>query len=86
KLQIQVVGIVNSKKILLNDTGIDLQEWKSLLQNVNPGNVQDFVEAIIDKNLRNSVFVDVTANAEVAAVYDKLLAKSIAVVACNKIA
>lgn len=86
KLQIQVVGIVNSKKILLNDTGIDLQEWKPLLQNANPGNVQDFVEAIINKNLRNSVFVDVTANAEVAAVYDKLLAKSIAVVACNKIA
>ncbi|MFX5972627.1 hypothetical protein ABTE98_19915, partial [Acinetobacter baumannii] len=51
KLQIQVVGIVNSKKILLNDTGIDLQEWKSLLQNANPGNVQDFVEAIINKNL-----------------------------------
>jgi aspartokinase/homoserine dehydrogenase 1 len=32
------------------------------------------------------VFVDVTANADVASVYAQLLSKSIAVVACNKIA
>jgi bifunctional aspartokinase / homoserine dehydrogenase 1 len=86
KLQIQVVGIVNSKRILLNDTGIDLANWKQSLQASNTGTIHEFVETIITKNLRNSVFVDVTANAEVATVYDKLLAKSIAVVACNKIA
>ena len=38
------------------------------------------------KNLRNSVFVDVTANEKVAQVYDQLLQKSISVVACNKVA
>ena len=86
RLQIQIVGIANSKKMLLNDAGIDLTNWKELLNASNDGNIHSFVSAIIDKNLRNSVFVDVTANAEVATVYGALLQKSIAVVACNKIA
>jgi aspartokinase/homoserine dehydrogenase 1 len=38
------------------------------------------------KNLRNSVFVDVTASETVAGVYDRLFEKSISIVACNKIA
>ena len=36
--------------------------------------------------MRNSVFVDITANETVASVYGQLLQKSITVVACNKIA
>jgi aspartokinase/homoserine dehydrogenase 1 len=50
------------------------------------GSIDQFVEQIRTLNLRNSVFVDVTANADVAAVYGKLLTRSISVVACNKIA
>ncbi len=45
-----------------------------------------FVNKVQAGNLRNSVFVDVTANEKVAACYDRLFPKSISVVACNKIA
>ncbi len=86
RLQIQVVGIANSKKMLLDDAGIDLNNWKSALDNAPSATINDYVESIVHKNLRNSVFVDVTANATVATVYGDLLQKSIAVVACNKIA
>ncbi|MFY8025557.1 MAG: bifunctional aspartate kinase/homoserine dehydrogenase I [Sediminibacterium sp.] len=86
RLQIQVVGIANSKRVVLDDAGIDLTNWKELLQEVPEVNIHSFVESIIQKNLRNSVFVDVTANSTVASVYGSLLQKSIAVVACNKIA
>ncbi len=86
RLQIQVVGIANSKKMLLDDAGIDLNIWKSALDNAPSATIDDYVESIVHKNLRNSVFVDVTANATVATVYGDLLQKSIAVVACNKIA
>jgi aspartokinase/homoserine dehydrogenase 1 len=48
--------------------------------------VHGLLEFIRERNLRNSVFVDVTANEEVASVYAALLAKSVSVVACNKIA
>ena len=86
RLQIRVVGLANSKRVLLNEDGIDLENWKALLQDATPGNIHDLVTRIKAKNLRNSVFVDVTANAEVAGVYGSLLEKSISVVACNKIA
>ena len=48
--------------------------------------VNELVTYIREKNLRNSVFVDNTASAEVAACYNQLLPKSVSVVACNKIA
>ena len=86
RLQIQVVGIANSKKMLLNDAGVDLNNWKDQLINGEESTIHQFVTSIINKNLRNSVFVDVTANAEVANVYSTLLEKSVSVVACNKIA
>jgi aspartokinase/homoserine dehydrogenase 1 len=47
---------------------------------------QKFADLIIEKNLRNSIFVDVTANESVVEMYPKLLQKSVAVVACNKVA
>ncbi|MFN3300975.1 MAG: bifunctional aspartate kinase/homoserine dehydrogenase I [Sediminibacterium sp.] len=86
RLQIQVVGIANSRRVILDDGGIDLTNWKSLLDQAPAANIHSFVASIIQKNLRNSVFVDVTANDTVASVYGSLLQKSIAVVACNKIA
>jgi aspartokinase/homoserine dehydrogenase 1 len=46
----------------------------------------DFISTIQKKNLRNSVFVDVTANDAIAKTYPEYLQKSISVVACNKIA
>ena len=44
------------------------------------------VDIVLSKNLRNTVFIDVTADDTVAGTYNQLLQKSIAVVACNKIA
>lgn len=86
RLQVNVAGIANSRKMLFNDEGIDLSEWKTLLENGEPMDLPQFAETIRNKNLRNSVFVDVTANDEVAGTYEQLLTKSISVVACNKVA
>lgn len=86
RLQIRVIGLANSKNNLINEDGIDLNDWKEKLLDAPKGSIHDFASAIKKLNLRNSVFVDVTANADVASVYGKLLGKSISVVACNKIA
>ena len=85
-LRIKIAGIANSKKICINEDGIDLDKWEQLLAAAAPAGIQEFVTAIQQKNLRNTVFADVTANDTVATVYDSLLQKSIAVVACNKVA
>lgn len=86
RLNVKVVGLANSKKALLNDEGIDLANWKDLLAAAPANNLDAYISTIIEKNLRNSIFVDVTANDVVAGCYNKLLQKSIAVVACNKVA
>jgi bifunctional aspartokinase / homoserine dehydrogenase 1 len=86
RLQVNITGLSNSKKMLLNENGIGINQWEEQLQSGEIANLQQFVQSIISKNLRNSVFVDVTANATVAEVYASLLEKSIAVVACNKVA
>ena len=86
RLQIRITGLANSKKILLQEEGIQLDNWREQLAAAQSGNIHDYVTAIQLANLRNSVFVDVTANDMVAGVYSSLLAKSISVVACNKIA
>jgi len=86
RLNVRVVGIANSKQALLADDGIDLALFKTELNATEKASVADFTDAIISQNLRNSIFVDVTASADVVETYPKLLARSVSVIACNKIA
>jgi bifunctional aspartokinase / homoserine dehydrogenase 1 len=85
-LQVRVIGLSNSRKMLIDEDGIDLKNWKIKLDAASVANLQKFIDEIIARNLRNSVFVDITANDKVAVVYSQLLQKSISVVACNKVA
>lgn len=86
RLSIRVIGIANSKKMFFNEKGIDLKNWKELLQNGDEMSLSEFVNTMQEKNMRNSVFVDVTANEKIAKHYTEILQKSISIVACNKIA
>lgn len=86
KLMIRVAGVCNSKKRVLNPQGLDLSDIKSLLQEGEPSTPKEFAQSIIDLNLANSVFVDCTASADVAAVYDMMLENNVNVVTANKIA
>ncbi len=87
-LHLRVAGITNSKKMLLatNGSEININDWQQQLQEGQPADLNAFTDAVIEKNLRNAVFVDITSSAAVANVYEKLLSKAISVVACNKLA
>ena len=85
-LQVHVVGLSNSRKMLINENGISLDNWEEVLNAGDIANLQSFVDEIISQNLRNSIFVDITAHEGVAGEYDQLLRKSVSVVACNKVA
>ena len=85
-LQVRVVAIASSRHCLLNDEGLDLTAWPEKLAESPPQTLKEFTQLIIARNLRNSIFVDVTANPAAAGCYAALLAKSVAVVACNKVA
>ena len=86
-LDLRVVAIANSRHCLVSDEGgLDLRTWPEDLDAASPLSLDELTQLIITKNLRNSIFVDVTANPAAAEQYAPLLAKSVAVVACNKIA
>jgi aspartokinase/homoserine dehydrogenase 1 len=86
RLNVRVVGIANSRRALLENEGVDLTTYKDDLKSAGETDIEGFTDAIIEENLRNSIFVDVTASAAVVATYPKLLSRSISVIACNKIA
>lgn len=85
-LQVRVIGMANSRQMAFSEDGFNLDDWESDLTNGKKMNLDKFVQEIISENRRNSVFVDVTANADVAKSYPAMLEKSISVIACNKIA
>ena len=86
RLNIKVMGISSSKLALTSDVGINLNNCQTEFENATPSNINQYIATIAEKNYRNTIFVDVTASSDVAFVYHTLLQKSIAVVACNKIA
>lgn len=86
KMNIRVVGIANSKKMTFDANGIDLNNWKDALKLGESATLDSFFNKTKSYNLRNSVFVDNTANQKVSEVYEQYLRNNIAVVTCNKIA
>jgi len=86
KINIRVVGLSNSRTMIFNETGLNLKDWKTQLAKGEKASLQGFFENTKALNLRNSIFVDVTANKEIADLYAQYLRQSIAIVACNKIA
>lgn len=87
QLEIKVIALANSRKMYFNNNGIDLENWKQILN--EDGEISDrkfFMEKMQRLNLRNSIFVDNTASEEIAGLYYNVLQKSISIVASNKIA
>ena len=87
RLKIRVIAISNSKKMVLEEEGLDLSNWKTKLQESKTNaNRVSFFEYAKKLNLRNSIFVDNTASEVIAKEYAQYLNNNIGVVTCNKIA
>ena len=86
-LKLNVVGIANSRKAIFNPEGLDLSTYKEdLAKKGVPMSPAQLLEKVKSMNLFNSVFVDCTSSAEIAALYQPLLENNVSVVAANKIA
>ena len=85
-LQVRLTGMINSRTMVVDESGIDLSKWQQILEAGEKAELNQFIAKAVELNLRNAVFVDITASDLVAAVYEQLLIKSISVVACNKVA
>nr|WP_314896970.1 bifunctional aspartate kinase/homoserine dehydrogenase I [uncultured Flavobacterium sp.] len=86
KINLRVIALSNSRKMYFDEDGISLKEWQFLLETGEPADKEKFISNVKALNLRNSIFVDITANESVSKTYEEYLKRNIAVVTCNKIA
>lgn len=85
QLEIHVVGIANSKKMLFSEDGLKLEH--AVVQMMTDGeemNLNTFMGTMLSMNLSNSIFVDCTSSAEVTEHYESILASNISIVTPNK--
>lgn len=85
-ISLRVYGIANSRKLLLEKGGIDLQNgWQQSLQQSDVAfsvdNISDFV---VNNSLVNPVIIDCTSSEQVAAQYQQMMLAGFHVVTPNK--
>lgn len=85
-LKLKIIGIANSRNMLIDANGIDLDNWKTQIGSERKTNLDELLSQVKVMNLRNSIFVDNTASGDVAKYYESFLKLSVGVVTCNKIA
>jgi aspartokinase/homoserine dehydrogenase 1 len=86
-LKVNVVGICRSKIMLLNPEGINLSDYREVLEKEGErSDIGLFIQKIQFLNLRNSVYIDCTADAGIASTYRNVLNSYVSVVTANKIA
>ena len=87
RLNIRIVGMTNTRKMMFREDGIDLSSWsEELVSQGEKADLQRFVDRVVDLNLTNSIFVDCSASGGVAEHYERLLGESISISTPNKVA
>jgi aspartokinase/homoserine dehydrogenase 1 len=86
-LKVNLLGLTNSRIMHIDSKGIPLQSCNEVLK-ATKGNadISNFIQEMKKMNLRNSVFIDCTAEASIASKYTDILASYISVITANKIA
>ncbi len=85
-LEIKIIALSNSRKMLFNENGIDLDDWKNDLNNSEQkADPQSFIKKMIALNLANSVFVDNTASDIFPNLYKEILSNNISISTPNKV-
>ena len=85
-IQVKIVGISNTRKMIFNADGFSLDNWQEELQ--QSGEVADlgsFVKQMKAMNLPNCVFIDNTASPVPVKHYEEIFKSTISIVTCNKI-
>jgi len=86
-LELKIVGLANSRKMIFNEKGLRPESWKEeLMTQGKPMKLARFIEQMKSLNLSNSIFIDNTASETVASTYDNILDGSISISTPNKVA
>jgi aspartokinase/homoserine dehydrogenase 1 len=85
-IQVKIVGISNTRKMIFDADGLSLDNWNEALQQSNEkADLAEFVNKMKAMNLPNCVFIDNTASPAPIKFYEDIFKSTISVVTCNKI-
>lgn len=84
KLEVSVVAVANSKKMLFNEDGLAFDTAVDDMASAEAMNMNSFVDRMIGLNLPNSIFVDCTSSEEVTEHYENILSANISIITPNK--
>ncbi|MCI0434753.1 MAG: aspartate kinase, partial [Gemmatimonadetes bacterium] len=85
-LDLRLRGVLGSRRMVLGDSVLDVQQWKRAYVDGAPADIDTFVAHIDAEHLPHAVVIDCTASGEVAARYPDWLARGVHVVTPNKCA
>src|SRR5450759_1425048 len=86
-LKVNLIGVSDSKKMLIDKKGISFENYKDTLSTSGEkADISSFIQQMTKLNLRNDVFIDCTADENVASRYGDILSNYVSIVAANKIA
>ena len=84
-IDVRVRGVMRSRRMLLADRAVDLNNWKQDLNDKGTdADIERFTEHILAEHLPHAVLIDATSDAGVAARYAEWLGRGINVITPNK--
>jgi aspartokinase/homoserine dehydrogenase 1 len=87
-VDIRVVGLSNSRRVIFDDSGLEIDRWPELLADeaVGEANTPEAIDGVLDRLTRLSVpiLVDVTSADQMHRLYEKAFECGVHVVAANK--
>ncbi len=83
--RLNICGLSNSRKFIVNTEGVDLSKVDELLTEGESAINEAYFEELAGISMENQIFVDCTASSDIAYKYMNLFKRGYSVVACNKI-
>jgi bifunctional aspartokinase / homoserine dehydrogenase 1 len=85
--EFNLIGLANSKKMILKKSGIKISDWKRELSKCRTkSNIDKFISSMKEMNLQNTILVDSTAGNLISCKYQEILASGISIATPNKVA
>ncbi|TKB46898.1 bifunctional aspartate kinase/homoserine dehydrogenase I [Thalassotalea mangrovi] len=84
QIEVRVHGLANSKGMVLDSNGLDLQQWPELIAKAAPWDLETLKQFVRDNHLINPVIVDCTSSSQLAEQYCDFLSAGFHVVTPNK--
>lgn len=87
QIDMNLRGLANSRKMILSEKHLKLQNWQEYLENEGEAtDLKKYVASMKAMNLPNTIFIDCTASGDLQNYYREILSSSISVVTPNKLA